>query len=182
MSLLSVVMRSDLGSPQRFPRVPNDRRVAAFAIDFGAASLLSTLGGSSAVIPLFILSWYGLRVILVAKNQGQSLGRWALDMKVLDPRTRSRPGLLELTKRETLTGLESLLLLLGLVNLSPTNGLILVAPIPLLIDCGLAFLDDDFRQAWHDRLAHTVIVQTRRGYSLDIKVKRIFAQLGDRVK
>lgn len=175
-------MRSDLGSSQRFPRVPHDRWVAAFAIDFGVASLLSTLGGASAVIPLFILSWYGLRVILVTKNQGQSLGRWALDMKVLDPRTRSRPGLLELTKRETLTGLESLLLFLGLVNLSPTNGLILVAPIPLLIDCGLAFLDDDFRQAWHDRLARTVIIQTRRGYSLDIKVKRIFAQLGDRVK
>lgn len=175
-------MRSDLGSPQRFPRVPHDRRVAAFAIDFGVASLLSTLGGASGVIPLFILSWYGLRVILVAKNQGQSLGRWALDMKVLDPRTRSRPGLLELTQRETVTGLGSLLILLGLVNLSPTNGLILVAPIPLLIDCGLAFLDDDFRQAWHDRFARTVIIQTRRGYSLDIKVKKFFAQHGDRMK
>ncbi|PSB33646.1 RDD family protein [Stenomitos frigidus] len=175
-------MRSDLGSSRRFPRVPNDRRVAAFAIDFGAASLLSTLGGASSIIPLYILSWYGLRVILVVKNQGQSLGRWALDIKVLDPKLRSLPGLLELTKRETLTGLGSLLILLGLVNLSPTNGLILVAPIPLFIDCGLAFLDTEFRQAWHDRLARTVVVQTRRGYSLDIKVKKIFAQLSDRVK
>ncbi|XGV98422.1 MAG: RDD family protein [Leptolyngbya sp. BL-A-14] len=175
-------MRSDLGGPRRFPRVPNDRRIAAFAIDFGAASLLSTLGGANAVIPLFVLSWYGLRVILVAKNHGQSLGRWALDMKVLDPQTRSLPGLLELTKRETLTGLGSLLVFLGLVNLNPTNGWILIAPIPLLIDCGLAFLDDEFRQAWHDRIAGTVVIQTRRGYSLDIKVKKIFAQLGDRVK
>lgn len=175
-------MHSDLGSPQRFPRVPNDRRVAAFGIDFGIASLLSTLGGSSAVIPLFILSWYGLRVILVAKNHGQSLGRWALDMKVLDPRTRSLPGLLELTKREALIGVESLLIMLGLVNLSPTNGWILVAPIPLLIDCGLAFLDDEFRQAWHDRIARTVIIQTRRGYSLDIKVRKILGQFSDRVK
>jgi uncharacterized RDD family membrane protein YckC len=156
--------------------------VAAFAIDFGAASLLSTLGGASAVIPLFLLSWYGLRVILVVKNQGQSLGRWALDMKVLDPKFRSVPGLVELTKREAITGFGSLLLLLSLVNLSPTNGLILVAPIPLLIDCGLAFLDDEFRQAWHDRIARTVVIQTRRGYSLDIKVKKIVAQLGDRVK
>jgi uncharacterized RDD family membrane protein YckC len=175
-------MRSDLGSPQRFPRVPNDRRVAAFAIDFGAVSLLSTLGGSSAIIPLYLIFWYGLRVILVAKNQGQSLGRWALDMKVLDSKHRALPGLLELTKRETVTGLGSLLIFLSLVNLSPTNGLILVAPIPLLIDCGLAFLDTEFRQAWHDRLARTVVIQTRRGYSLDIKVKKIFAQLGDRVK
>jgi uncharacterized RDD family membrane protein YckC len=175
-------MRSGLDSSRRFPRVPNDRRVAAFAIDFGAASLLSTLGGASAVIPLFLLSWYGLRVILVVKNQGQSLGRWALDMKVLDPKFRSVPGLVELTKREAITGFGSLLLLLSLVNLSPTNGLILVAPIPLLIDCGLAFLDDEFRQAWHDRIARTVVIQTRRGYSLDIKVKKIVAQLGDRVK
>jgi len=175
-------MRSDLGSPQRFPRVPNDRRVVAFAIDFGAASLLSLLGGASAVIPLFILSWYGLRVILVAKNHGQSFGRWALDMKVLDPAFRSVPGLVELTKRESLTGAGSLLLLLGLVNLSPTNGFILFAPIPLFLDCGLAFLDDDFRQAWHDRVARTVIIQTRRGYSLDIKLKKMFAQVSDRVK
>lgn len=175
-------MRSDLGSPQRFPRVPNDRRVAAFAIDFGAASLLSTLGGASAIIPLYLVSWYGLRVILVVKNHGQSLGRWALDMKVLDPKLRSMPGLLELTKRETLTGLGSLLVLLGLVNLSPTNGFILIAPIPLCIDCGLAFLDDEFRQAWHDRITRTVVIQTHRGYSLDIKVKRIVAQLSDRVK
>ncbi len=175
-------MRSGLDSSRRFPRVPNDRRIAAFAIDFGAASLLSTLGGASAVIPLFILSWYGLRVILVVKNQGQSLGRWALDMKVLDPKFRSMPDLVELTKREALTGCGSLLILLGLVNLSPTNGLILVAPIPLLIDCGLAFLDDEFRQAWHDRIARTVVIQTRRGYSLDIKVKKIVAQLSDRVK
>ncbi len=175
-------MSDDLGSPQRFPRVPNDRRVAAFAIDFGAASLFSTLGGASAIIPLFILSWYGLRVILVVKNQGQSLGRWALDMKVLDPKYRALPGLVELTKREALTGGGSLLLLLSIVSLSPTNGLILIAPIPLLLDCGLAFLDNDFRQAWHDRIARTVVIQTRRGYSLDIKLKKMFAQVGDRVK
>ena len=175
-------MSSDLGSPRRFPRVPNERRIAAFAIDFGAASLLSTLGGASGIIPLYLLSWYGLRVILVVKNQGQSLGRWALDMKVLDPKLRALPGLLELTKRETVTGLGSLLILLGLVNLNPTNGFILVAPIPLCIDCGLAFLDADFRQAWHDRVARTVIIQTHRGYSLDIKVKKIFAQVGDRMK
>lgn len=134
------------------------------------------------MIPLYLLSWYGLRVILVVKNQGQSLGRWALDMKVLDAKRRAMPGLLELTKRETITGLGSLLLLLGLVNLSPTNGLILMAPIPLCIDCGLAFLDADFRQSWHDRLAHTVVIQTQRGYSLDLKVKKIFDQVSDRVK
>ncbi len=175
-------MRSDSGSPRRFPRVPHDRRVAAFAIDFGAASLLGSFGGANAVIPLFIIAWYGLRVILVVKNHGQSLGSWALDIKVLDPRLRSVPGLLTLTQREAITGLGSLLIFLGLVNLSPANGFVLVAPLPLLVDYGFALTDNEFRQAWHDRITGTVVVQTRRGYSLDIKVKKIFAQVGNRVK
>ncbi len=175
-------MRSDLGSPQHFPRVPNDRRVAAFAIDFGAASLLSLLGGASLIIPLFVTSWWGLRVALVAKNHGQSLGRWALDIKVLDPKFRVVPGLMELSKREAITGLGSLLILLGLVNLSPSNGLILIAPLPLLVDYGFAVMDQEFRQAWHDRVAHTVVVQTRRGYSLDIKVKKLVGDFSRRVK
>lgn len=175
-------MNSELVVTQRFPRVPMERRVAAFAIDFGVASLLSLLGGRGGYILLFILAWFGLRVIAVAKNQGQSLGRWAMDMKIVDPKYRAIPGLLTLTKREALTGMGSLLALIGLVNLSPTNGFILLAPIPLLVDCGFAFMDTDYRQAYHDRLARTVIVQTRRGYSLDIKVKKLFAQAKRRVK
>jgi len=168
--------------PRRFPRVPMDRRVAAFAIDFSAASLLSVLLGGSLYPVIFLVTWLGLRVILVVKNKGQSLGRWALDMKVADPRFKSIPGVAALAKREALTGLGSLLVLIGLVNLSPTNGWILVAPIPLLVDCGFAFVDNDFRQAFHDRIASTVVIQTRRGYSLDIKLKKIVAAASRRVK
>lgn len=175
-------MSGELVGPRRLPRVPIERRVAAFAVDFGAAALLSAIGGASLYIPLFILVWFGLRVVVVLKNRGQSLGRWAFDMKVVDPNYRSIPTLKELCKREAITGLGALLLLIGLVNVSPTNGWILVTPIPLLADCGVAFADDEYRQAFHDRVARTVVAQTRRGYSLDLKVKKLIAQSRQRVK
>jgi uncharacterized RDD family membrane protein YckC len=175
-------MSDQLTVMQRFPRVPMDRRVAAFAIDFGAASLVSLLVGGSLYIPVYLFVWFLLRVVLVARNQGQSLGRWAVDIKVVNPQFRVIPGLIDLTKREAITGLGSLLVLIGLVLLSPTNGWILITPLPLLADCGLAFSDTDLRQAFHDRFAGTIVTQTRRGYSLDIKVKKLFAQVKHRMK
>lgn len=167
---------------RRFPMVPMPRRIAAFAIDMLAVGLLSLLFGRQANMVMFIVFWLGLRVIVVAQNQGQSLGRWALDMKVINPKYRAVPGLLELTKREAITGLGALLAWIGLLSLSPTNGLLLVLPIPLFVDCGLAFTDDEYRQAFHDRIAQTIVIQTRRGYSLDIKLRRLFAQAGRRMK
>jgi hypothetical protein len=88
----------------------------------------------------------------------------------------------DLMKREVVTGLGSLLTLIGVVSLSPTNGWILILPIPLLVDCGAAFLDTENRQALHDRLAGTVITQSRRGYSLDLKVRKLFAEMKQRMK
>ncbi len=158
------------------------RRVAAFVVDFGAVSLLSSLAGSNLYIFLFLFFWLGLRVVIVQNNRGQSLGRWAFDTRLLDPKYGSTPGLLELFKREVITGVGCLLVLIGLVNLSPTNGFILIAPIPLLVDCGFAFTDLENRQAFHDRLCRTITVQTRRGYSLDIKLKKMFAQGNKRMK
>ena len=166
---------------RRFPRVPLERRAAAFAVDFGVASLLSALFGGL-YIPAFVLAWLGLRVVLVSKNRGQSLGQWLFDMKTIDPKYRSIPGLSELAKREALTGAGSLLVLIGIANLSATNAWIVLTPIPLLVDCSFAFTDEEFRQAYHDRLARTVMAQTRRGYSLDIKAKKLFAQSRPRVK
>jgi hypothetical protein len=51
-----------------------------------------------------------------------------------------------------------------------------------LVDCGLALLDTQRQQAGHDRLARTLIVESRRGYSLDLKLKKLFAQVQRRVK
>jgi uncharacterized RDD family membrane protein YckC len=168
--------------PHRFQRAPLGRRGAAFAIDFGVVSVLSCLGGSTLYIFLFILIWLGLRVFLVEKNRGQSLGRWALDLRVVDASTGSTPGLLELFKREAIAGLGSLLLLVGLVSLSPTNGTVLVSCLPLLADGVVALLDSENRQAFHDRIPHTLVVQTRRGFSLDLKLKSLFAKANRRMK
>jgi uncharacterized RDD family membrane protein YckC len=153
-----------------------DRRIAAFAVDFGLVSLLSLFGGSNLYILFFAVLWLGLRVVVVERNKGQSLGRWAFDIRVAALRHGSTPTLKELLKREVIAGLGALLVFVGLVNLSPTNGFILIGVIPLLADCGFAFIDEEGRQAFHDRFARTVLVQTRRGYSLDIKLKKMFAQ------
>ncbi len=169
-------------APRHFPKVPMERRIAAFAVDMGVVCLLSSLGGGSFYIPFFLFIWFGLRVVLVERNKGQSLGRWAFDTRVIEPRYGSTPGLKELVVREAIAGAGVLLVLIGLMNLSPTNGFILVALIPLLIDCIFAWLDTDYRQALHDRIARTLVVQTRRGYSLDIKLKNLFAKANRRVK
>ena len=171
----------DEPAPRRFPKVPMDRRIAAFAVDFGAVSLVSLLSGSL-YIPLFLLLWLGLRVVVVEKNRGQSLGRWAFDIRVVDADRGATPGLMTLGKRELLIGIGGVLVLIGLVNLSPTNGSILVTPIPLLVDCGFAFMDSAYQQAWHDRIARTLVIQTRRGYSLDLKLKSLFAKANRRMK
>ena len=175
-------MSGELVVSQRYPRVPMDRRIGAFAIDVAVAAIPSLILGSQLYILVFIVLWVILRVFVVTGNRGQSLGRWAMDIKVVNPRYRIIPGIVPLLKREAITGFGCLLILIGWVNLSPTNGFLLVAPIPLLVDCGFAFTDEDYRQAFHDRIAGTIVTQTRRGYSLDIKLKQIFALARRRMK
>ncbi len=174
-------MHGELVLTDRYPRVPMDRRVAAFAIDFVLTAIPSLLFGGATVI-VFLLLWLGHRVFWVAANQGQSIGRWAVDTKVVNPRFRILPGLVPLLKREAITGVGAVLVLIGCINLSPTNGFLLIAPIPLLVDCGQAFVDRDRRRAFHDRVADTMMTQTQRGASLDIKVKQIIAVLRRRMK
>jgi len=167
--------------PRPYVEVPMDRRILAFAIDFFTTAFVS-LGAGSAYIVIFLLVWYGMRVVAVAMNQGQSLGRWAVNIKVVDPRQRRIPGLLELFKRETIAGVGSLFVVIGLANFSPVNAWVLFTPIPLLADCCLAFGDPDYRQAFHDRVIGTMMAQTRRGYALDLKLKNLFAQSRQRMK
>jgi len=176
-------MKGQLVLAQRYPNAPMGRRVGAFAIDVAIAALPSLLlGGGGLYIPLFLALWVVLRVFVVTANHGQSLGRWAMDLKIVNPRFRIIPDTVPLLKRETITGIGCVLILIGLVNLSPTNGFLLVAPIPLLVDCSFAFTDPEHRQAFHDRVATTLITQTRRGYSLDLKLKYFIAEARRRMK
>lgn len=169
--------------PAYYPKVPLWRRGAALAIDALAIGLLSLMMGSSvaAIAVVFILGWLGMRVVLVARNRGQSLGRWALDMKIVDARRGGTPDLLTLTKREGAVGLGALLVWLGLLLVSTAPWAILLF-LPLAIDCSLAWVDGDRQQALHDQISQTRVVQTRRGYSLDLKLKRLIANTQRRVK
>ena len=165
----------------RFPRVQIWRRGVAFLIDFGGIWLLSSLlggnrpGFQAAQVVVFVVAWYGARVLLVYRNQGQSLGRWALDMKLLDAELGKAPSLQALYKREAVTGLGALLVAIALSSITKAGSVLLV--VPLAIDCGIALADTRARQTFHDRITRTVMVTTRRGYSLDIKVKRLVAEV-----
>lgn len=168
---------------QRFPKVPIERRVAAFGIDFVAVWLFSSLvTGIFVQMLIFLLLWLGLRVVLVSSNQGQSLGRWALDMKVLDAKYSRIPQLLTLTKREAILGSCAFLAMLGLSSGLAGGGFyLLLLPIPLAVDCGAAFTDES-QQAFHDRIAQTIVIQTRRGFSLDLRLKKLVAQISRGMK
>ncbi|MFY7807155.1 MAG: RDD family protein [Limnoraphis robusta] len=166
-------MSSDL-VPPTYPRVPTWRRTAALGTDIFIVGLLSSLIGSNGVLRffLFILFWFSLRVFLVAKNQGQSLGRWAFDQTVIDPRYNKTPGILELSRREAVIGVSVFLALLGLGGVVSGNAGILLFWIPIAVDCGLVFFDTTRNpQTFHDRLGRTLVVGTQRGYSLDIKIR-----------
>jgi hypothetical protein len=164
-------------APRRFPKVPFDRRIGAFAIDFLAAWLISSFFGKILQWLVFLVAWSIGRIAIVDRNEGQSLGSWAFDIKVLDSRFNRVPDLVTLAKREAVLGLAAMLAMSG-IQINVNNGLsMLLLLTPLLIDCGFAFADEDLNQALHDRLAQTIIIQTKRGFSLDLRLKKIFAQI-----
>lgn len=163
---------------RRYPKVPIERRTGAFAIDFLTVWFISLFFASNLFFQwlVFLPCWFILRVLIVEKNRGQSLGSWAFDIKVIDPRFNRIPDLLNLSKREIMIGLASALAIAGLQNF--TSGLSMLLLIsPLLIDCSLALLDEETNLAGHDRIAQTFMVQTERGFSLDLRLKKIFGQI-----
>lgn len=164
---------------QRYPKVPLDRRVGAFAIDFLSVWFISYFFAGNLFFQwlVFLPGWLIMRVLLVENNFGQSLGRWALDIKVIDPRFNRIPDLLTLVKRELITGCGSALAIAGL-QINVRNGLsMLLLLTPLAIDCSLALLDEANNLAFHDRVAETFMVQTERGFSLDLRLKKILGQI-----
>ena len=169
--------------PQKhYPKAEIGRRGMALGLDFLGVWLVSSLLGGGDIgiqfvqILVFVILWLILRVVVVYNNQGQSLGRWAFDLKVLeveDGEVVGRiPDLPSLLKREAIVGLGALLVSIALSNIRANPTAILLV-LPLAIDCGTAFSDTQMRQALHDRYCGTFIVSSRRGYSLDIKIKRL---------
>ncbi|YAI82289.1 MAG: RDD family protein [cyanobacterium endosymbiont of Rhopalodia sterrenbergii] len=167
---------------RRFPKVPIDRRAYAFVLDFIIIWLISSFFGFFLQELFFIICWLILRVILVEKNKGQSLGSWAFDIKVIDIQFSKTPGLIELAKREGILGGVALLAMIGL-RISFRNGLsMLLLTMPLLVDCGIVLGDQELNQAFHDRIAGTILVQTNRGFSLDLRLKRLQSIIKGKIK
>ena len=167
---------------KRFPKVPFDRRAYAFLLDFVTVWFISSFFRGLLKELIFIISWAALRIILVEKNRGQSLGSWAFDLKVIDPRFSKIPGLKELGKREGILGGAALLAMVGL-TINFGNGLSMLLFItPLLVDCGVALGDEDLNRAFHDRIAQTIVIQTRRGFSLDLRLKKLWLIIQDKLQ
>ena len=163
--------------PPRFPHAPLERRAYAYLLDFVLVWLLSSLAGGILEFVIFTAAWFGLRVVVPSVNQGQSLGTWAFDLKVINLRFRRLPGLLELSKREGILGLASFLAMVGF-NINFRNGIsFLLFIAPLAADCGFALTEDGFKQAFHDRIAETVVIASRRGFSLDLRAKQFVRTL-----
>lgn len=164
-------------SRQRFPKVPLDRRAYAFLIDYVIVWLIASIfGGNNFLLQLLVFSvgWLIARIFVVAANSGQSLGRWCMDLKVMDTRYRRLPSVLNLAKREGVLGFAAFLAMIGLnlTFINPFSTLILVSP--LLGECSLALTDEEFNQTFHDRLSETVIIPTKRGFSLDVRLRRLY--------
>lgn len=160
---------------RRSPKAPFDRRAYAFLIDFVVVWIISSLVTNIFLeFLIFSLLWLILRVVVVDKNKGQSLGRWAMDLKISDARLGRLPSLASLTKREGLIAVVCFLTMMGLkVNVQDFILMLLLCT-PLLIDGFTALTDDEYNQAFHDRWTGTIIIQTRRGFSLDLKIKKMY--------
>jgi uncharacterized RDD family membrane protein YckC len=158
------------------PLSPRERRVYAFAIDIFSVGLLGSFFGRNwfAQTLILLFFWLILRVVVVERNRGQSLGRWLLDIRVIDWRFNRTPGLQELLSREAIAGSTATLALLGIYHGLPNLFSALLLSLPLLIDCGLAFSDSEYSQTFHDQIARTIVVQTRRGFSLDLRLKKLW--------
>ena len=171
-------MYSDRSYYRRFPKVPIERRVYAFLIDFVLVWLISSLVTNIFLEFLtFCFLWFILRVVVADRNHGQSLGRWAFDMKVLDARFDKIPSIASLCKREGIICVAAFLAMIGFkINFFNLLSMLLLVT-PLLIDCGIAITDEELNQAFHDRLAGTIIIQTKRGFSLDLRLKKIVTEV-----
>jgi len=165
--------------PFQAPKVPWGRRIAAFAVDFFTIWLISLpfAGVGFFQSTVFAGGWICLRVFLPANNRGQSLGRWAFDLKVLEAGVNRIPTLMALTKREAIAGAGAVLAAQGLM-VGLGNGMVLVLlTTPLVVDCVLALGDEEYRQAFHDRIAQTITAQSQRGFSLDLRLKKLVAKI-----
>lgn len=166
----------------RYPIVPIWRRGAALWVDFLPAWLIAALAGNLFLgfLVLFLVVWAGLRVAAVSQQHGQSLGRWAFNLRVAELTTGRTPQVQDLAKREAIVGFGVVLSIYGLSHMGQ-NGAWALLCLPLLGDCCVVFIDAATRrQAFHDQVADTIVVKSRRGYGLSHKIPTWMSKFRDR--
>ncbi|MFT0727861.1 RDD family protein [Synechococcus sp. F70.1] len=178
-------VQAEQSAPQA-ARVPQDeetlpklapwgKRVGAFALDFGlglgvsylAQGLASLVGADAAAVDMtgyiaFFATWLVNRGYFQSRPAGQSLGKWLLNLKTLDPETEASPHLVRSLARE------------GVLSLFILTAALLV---PLAADGLFAFFDKEKRQSIHDRAGRTLVVESEQGYRLDEKVLRLLQEI-----
>lgn len=170
-------MYSEESLIRRRPKAPVERRAYAFLMDFILVWLFSSLSTNIFIeLIIFAVLWLIFRVLIVDRNKGQSLGKWAFDLKIVEQNSNRLPSLLTLTKREGIICLVAFLAMIGLKINFRDFLLMLLFCVPLMIDGFTALTDDEYNRTFHDRFTDTVIVQTKRGFSLDLRLKKWYKE------
>lgn len=170
-------MYSEENQFRKAPKAPFERRASAFLIDFIIVWIFSSLVTNPILeFLVFLLLWFILRVIIVQVNKGQTLGRWAMDLKIADIGRQRLPSMVAMTKREGIIALIAFIAMIGLKINFQDSLLMLLFLTPIIVDGVTIFADEEYHQAFHDRLCDTIIIQTRRGFSLDLRLKKLFKE------
>lgn len=165
----------------RYPLATVNQRLGALIVDFLSCWFISELTVSILSIDpanplhlfIFISTWFVFRVFIAARAQGQSFGRWLISIRVIDAEYGKTAGLGAFMKREIFVFVCSIFLIKTI-----TSTLIVFAWIPFVADAAFAIVDNEKRQAFHDRISGTISIQTRKGFAIDEKLGKLFNQAG----
>lgn len=165
----------------RYPLASVNQRLGALIVDFLSCwfiaeltqSLLSIASSSPLRFIIFLATWFIFRVLVAARAQGQSFGRWLMSIRVIDAEFGKTAGFAAFFKREIFVFVCSLFLIETI-----TSTLIVFAWIPFAADAAFAIVDNEKRQAFHDRISSTISIQSRKGFQLDQKLAKLFNQAG----
>ena len=165
----------------RYPLASVNQRLGALIIDFLSCwfiseltlSLLSVASSSPLRFVTFLVTWFVFRVFIAARAQGQSFGRWLMSIRVIDAEYGKTADFGAFFKREIFVFVCSLFLVETI-----TSTLIVFAWIPFVADAAFAIVDNEKRQAFHDRISSTISIQSRKGFAIDQKLGKLFNQAG----
>ncbi len=165
----------------RYPLATVNQRLGALIVDFLSCWFISELTVSILSIDpanplhlfIFISTWFVFRVFISARAQGQSFGRWLISIRVIDAEYGKTAGLGAFMKREIFVFICSIFLIKTI-----TTTLIVFAWIPFVADAAFAIVDNEKRQAFHDRISGTISIQTRKGFAIDEKLGKLFNRAG----